>query len=288
MQKIIPCLWFHKNNAVEAANFYKTVFPSTKLGETDYYSQEGEAVSQQKAGSVMTQEFEIEGLKILGLNGGEYFKLNPSISFFLACRSEAEIKDLWQKLSKGGEVRMGLDKYPWADLYGWTADAFGVEWQLMLAPEEPYRIGPSLLFTQERFGKAEEAIDFYISQFQDSKILMKAKNESGKFLDHCSFTLNGQKFSAMDGQGEHAFQFNEAFSFMVLCKDQKEIDHYWKTLAKGGKHSQCGWLSDRFGVSWQIIPDKLSTWMADPAKAKRVMAKVYQMTKMDYEALEKA
>ena len=183
---------------------------------------------------------------------------------------------------------MELGAYPWSSLYGWTADAFGVEWQLMLAPEGEPSIAPCLLFTQDNYGRAHEAIETYLSLFPNSEILSMAKNPDGKHVDHCAFTLAGQRFVVMDGAGEHDFRFNEAFSFQVLCRNQAEIDRYWTELGKGGRHGPCGWLSDKFGVSWQIIPDKLEVWMRDRARSERVMAVLMKMGKLDWKALENA
>jgi predicted 3-demethylubiquinone-9 3-methyltransferase (glyoxalase superfamily) len=94
---------------------------------------------------------------------------------------------------------------------------------------------------------------------------------------------------AMDGAGEHKFDFNEAISFVVECKDQAEIDRYWNILtANGGKENKCGWLADKFGVSWQIIPKNIGQLMSNPEKAKKVMPVVMQMKKLDIAAIEKA
>lgn len=291
MQKIWPCLWF-ANNATDAANYYAKTFKNVKVGGQTFYSEEFGNPGGQKPGTVMTQDFEIEGLKILGLNGGDYFKLNPSISFFVNCREESDVQDLWRRLSDSGVVRMGLDRYPWAELYGWTEDRFGVNWQIGLNPDQNENVAltPAFLFTQKNFGKAEEAIEFYMKHFKESEIQLKAKNESGKHLDFCAFKLAGQDFIAMDGAGEHDFTFNEAFSLMVLCDSQKEIDYYWDELvALGGQHSHCGWLKDRYGVAWQIIPDKLSDWQLESRdRCNRMMKEVLKMKKLDYSTLKNA
>jgi predicted 3-demethylubiquinone-9 3-methyltransferase (glyoxalase superfamily) len=92
----------------------------------------------------------------------------------------------------------------------------------------------------------------------------------------------------MDGPGEHAFAFNEAVSFVVDCKDQEEIDYYWNKLTEGGQESQCGWLKDQFGISWQIVPAILGKLMSDPEKAPRVMQAFMQMKKFDIEKLIQA
>ena len=103
-----------------------------------------------------------------------------------------------------------------------------------------------------------------------------------------NFKLQNELFAAMDGFGEHEFQFNEGFSLVVECDTQEEIDDYWTKLTEGGSESQCGWLKDRFEVSWQIIPSILGELMAEPEKAQRVVQAFMQMKKMDIETLLKA
>ena len=106
---------------------------------------------------------------------------------------------------------------------------------------------------------------------------------------HSQFILDKKVFMAMDGGGEHAFAFNEAISFVVECKDQQEIDYYWDTLtANGGEESMCGWLKDKFGISWQIIPFNIGALMSNPEKAGNVMQVIMQMKKLDMAALQAA
>jgi predicted 3-demethylubiquinone-9 3-methyltransferase (glyoxalase superfamily) len=99
------------------------------------------------------------------------------------------------------------------------------------------------------------------------------------------FTLDNTPFSAMDGPGNHDFSFNEGVSFVVECDTQEEIDYYWEHLSQGGKESQCGWLKDRFGVSWQVVPRVLSALMSDAGKARKVTKAFMTMQKLDIEAL---
>jgi predicted 3-demethylubiquinone-9 3-methyltransferase (glyoxalase superfamily) len=141
---------------------------------------------------------------------------------------------------------------------------------------------------------AEEAENFYISVFKNSRILTSAPYPEGApgpkgALMIVDFELDGQQFTALNG-GPH-FKFNEAISLLVHCKDQKEIDYYWEKLtADGGQESQCGWLKDKYGLSWQIVPDELlKVWSeADPAKAQRVMQAMMSMKKLIIRDLEAA
>jgi len=141
---------------------------------------------------------------------------------------------------------------------------------------------------------AEEAANFYISVFKNSRILTTARYPEGSPAPKgtvmvVDFELDGQRFTALNG-GPH-FKFTEAISLLVHCKDQEEVDYYWEKLtADGGQESQCGWLKDKFGLSWQITPDALlKLWSeADPAKAQRVMQAMMTMKKLIIKDLEAA
>lgn len=287
MQKISPCLWYN-NNAEEAAKFYQGIFNNVKILGTTVYDEASAKGSGQPVGSTLTVEFTLEDQTILCINGGDYFKHTPSLSFFVYCTSEKEIDEMWKKLSAGGRTYMGLDKYPWADKYGWAADKFGVQWQLMLAPNKN-RVVPSFLLVNDMFGRGEEAIKFYSGIFGGSKIESMAKDPAKGTVMHAAFTLNNQPFNLMEGEGKHEYKPSEAFSLMINCDSQAEIDKYWDALvAGGGEHSQCGWLKDKFGFSWQVAPAFLSELKKDPKRGARVMAEVMKMTKLDYEKLKNA
>ena len=151
------------------------------------------------------------------------------------------------------------------------------------------KISPCLWFDN----RIEEAVNFYISVF-DGKLLSTSHYGEGApqpkgTVMTMTFTLQDEEFMALNG-GPH-FQFTEAVSFMVKCKDQAEVDKYWNALtADGGRESQCGWLKDRYGLSWQIAPTVLLTCITDkdPEKAKRTMQAMMKMKKIDIAAVEKA
>jgi predicted 3-demethylubiquinone-9 3-methyltransferase (glyoxalase superfamily) len=107
---------------------------------------------------------------------------------------------------------------------------------------------------------------------------------AGKVL-YAEFQLNGYNVIAMDGPGDHAFNFNEAVSFVVSCENQEEIDFYWNTLSKGGDESMCGWLKDKYGVSWQVVPKILGDLMRDPQRSGRVVEAFLKMKKFNIQAL---
>jgi predicted 3-demethylubiquinone-9 3-methyltransferase (glyoxalase superfamily) len=155
------------------------------------------------------------------------------------------------------------------------------------------RITPCLWFDSQ----AEEAAKFYASVFKNSKIGKISHYGKEGFEVHgrkagtvmtVEFEIEGQKFVALNG-GPH-FQFNEAVSFQIHCETQAEIDHFWSKLTEGGKEQPCGWVKDRFGLSWQVIPNALPQMLMDEnsEKAQRVMKSMLQMRKIDLDALKRA
>jgi predicted 3-demethylubiquinone-9 3-methyltransferase (glyoxalase superfamily) len=138
---------------------------------------------------------------------------------------------------------------------------------------------------------AEEAMNFYTSIFPDSKIVTMSRYGDGGPVPKGqvmvgTFVLKGQEFMALNGGPQ--FKFTQAISFVVQCETQEEVDHYWEKLGEGGQYDQCGWLHDKFGLSWQIVPTILGELMSDPKKSNRVMQALLQMSKIDIEGLKKA
>ena len=190
---------------------------------------------------------------------------------------------------------MELDTYPWASQYGWVEDQFGVSWQLTLDKPEGIseRFYPAFMFTGAHYGLAESAINHYLSIFEHTSLRFISRygadqpTQEGK-INHAQFLLNGQLFAALESNLTHNFNFSEGVSLVVECEDQQEIDFYWQELSKGGSESQCGWLKDRFGVSWQVVPAVLKTLMSDPDRAPRVIQAFLTMKKFDIETLVNA
>ena len=293
MQRITPCLWFD-HEAEEAARFCTSIFPDSKMGTIAHYGEAGAKASGRQPGSVMTVTFTLDGMDFLGLNGGPMFHFAPSVSFFVRCASVEEVDTLWARLSEGGKALMPLDKYPFSERYGWLADKFGVSWQLFHSPEGR-GIAPALLFVGVLHGKAEEAIAFYTSRFDNSRTNLIARYEEGEgdkvgAIKFASITLDGQEIVIMESGGPHAFNFVQSISLMVNCASQAEIDRFWAGLSDGGQTNVCGWLSDKYGLPWQIVPAALGELMksGDPGRPERVMAELMKMTKIDIAALEKA
>jgi predicted 3-demethylubiquinone-9 3-methyltransferase (glyoxalase superfamily) len=272
--EIYPCLWFD-GQAKAAAEFYCAIFNNSAI----------------MADTPMVVMFTLNGKKIMGLNGGPMYKINPSISMFVHCTSIDECKRLWDKLSEGATVLMQLDKYPWNEQYGWIQDKFGFTWQIMKANDD--KMMPSLLFTGEQLGKAQEAMDFYTNVFENSAIETKNYHPDGTpfagKISYAEFNLNQYPLVAMDGPNEHNFTFSEGVSFVVNCESQKEIDYYWNKFTNdGGKESMCGWCEDKFGVSWQIVPSRIGELIGNPNNGQRAMQEMLQMKKLDIATLENA
>jgi len=151
------------------------------------------------------------------------------------------------------------------------------------------KITPFLWFDHQ----AEEAMNFYITIFKNSKVLNVNRYPEGApqpagMVMTASFQINGQEFIALNGGP--VFKFNPAISFVVSCETQAEVDEYWAKLCAGGQESQCAWLTDKFGVSWQIVPTALGRLLSDPdpKKSGRVMQAMLQMKKIDIEGLQRA
>jgi predicted 3-demethylubiquinone-9 3-methyltransferase (glyoxalase superfamily) len=275
---IYPCLWFD-GNAKEAATFYSSVFKNSEI----------------TVDTPMVVNFNIFGKKFMGLNGGPMFKINPSISMFVLLETIDETNAAWEKLLDGGKVLMPIDKYFWSERYGWVQDKYGMTWQVSVVNQagDPPTITPSMLFTGSKFGKAEEAMTLYTSLFPNSSVpnihkYPEGDGNAGKVM-FAEFKLNGYDMIAMDGPGEHDYTFSEGLSLVVSCDTQEEIDHYWnKLIADGGNESMCGWLKDKFGVSWQIIPSNIGKLMMDPEKGQRSMQALLKMKKLVIADLENA
>jgi predicted 3-demethylubiquinone-9 3-methyltransferase (glyoxalase superfamily) len=147
----------------------------------------------------------------------------------------------------------------------------------MGALQDSPRITPFLWFDSN----AGEAVAFYLSVFKGSRRLDEFRNAEGSILT-IAFELDGQKFTAINGGP--LFKFTEAVSFVVRCDSQEEVDDYWSKLSAGGTESRCGWLKDKYGLSWQIVPARLSALIKHP----KAMQAMLQMTKLDIAALERA
>jgi predicted 3-demethylubiquinone-9 3-methyltransferase (glyoxalase superfamily) len=290
MQKITPHLWYEKE-AVEAAELYCSVLPDSKITNVS-------TLHDTPSGDTDIVSFQLCSQEFQSISAGPLFKFNPSISFVISCNSTEEVDDFWSKLAEGGKALMPLDTYPFSQRYGWTEDRYGLSWQIIVAGERgvTQRITPTFMYVGDVAGKAEDAVNFYASVFPNSKVGDIDRYGTGEEPDqegtvrHAAFSLNGYQFGAMDSAREHNFGFNEAISIMVYCEDQKEIDRYWDALTAVPESEQCGWLKDKFGVSWQILPTYLDEMMTNGTQEQidRVTQAFLPMKKFDLAELQEA
>ena len=263
VQKVTPHLWYDKE-AVEAAEFYCSVLPDSKVTSVT-------TLPDTPSGDTDVVAFVLCGQEFQAISAGPLFKFNPSISFLISCNTKGDVDEIWNKLSEGGEALMPLDSYPFSERYGWTTDKYGLSWQVMAAGEREVtqRIIPTLMYVGDKAGRAEEAMKFYASVFSNSMVGEIDRYGRGEEPDnegtvkHGVFTVGGYQLAAMDSAGDHNFDFNEAISIMVYCKDQTEIDRYWDPLSAVPEAEQCGWLKDKFGVIWQIVPIAMDEMMSN-------------------------
>ncbi|AUR52175.1 VOC family protein [Aquella oligotrophica] len=296
MQKIVPHLWFDKE-AKEAAEFYVSVFPQSEINQIT-------TLHDTPSGNCDIVNFNISGYSFMAISAGPYFKVNPSISFMLNFDDNnldytiKEMNRLWETLAKNGKIMMPLQKYPFSNYYGWVEDKYGVSWQLILnksGENKPF-ITPSLMFVGNVAGKAEEATDFYLSIFKNSfrntiayyPAAMELEKEGSVMFT--SYNIEGQEFAAMDSSLKHDFSFNEAISLVILCETQEEIDYYWQKLSAVSEAEQCGWVKDKYGISWQIVPTIMNEMMKNGTQEQinQITKAFLPMKKMDISALKKA
>ncbi|MFA5512023.1 MAG: VOC family protein [Candidatus Kapaibacterium sp.] len=264
------CLWFD-NNAMEVVEHYKRAFDDLKVTDENN----------------IVVNIKTAGQKIMLLNGGPMFKQNPSSSIMVTCETIEEADNIYNILSEGGDIIMPLDEYDWSKRFCWINDKYGVSWQIYHGKIENTggkKFSPTFMFTGDVCGRAEEAINYYNEVFRDSDIVGilrydNDENEMPNYVKHSQMQVNGLTMMFADSSQMHTDGFNEAFSIAVECRNQEEIDYYWQALTNGGRESMCGWLKDKFGISWQIIPQELGEWMRDPVLAPKVSKAFMQMKK---------
>lgn len=289
MPRIATHLWFDKE-AKEAAELYTSTFPNSSIKRT-------RTLNETPSRSVDLVSIDLCGQDFRLISAGPYFKFTPAVSLLVACETPEEVDRLWQKLSPGGTVMLELGSYPFSGRYGWLADRYGLSWQLMhVTPPIAQKITPVLMFTGPNGGNAEEAMHFYASIFPDSNVNVLMRYGKGQEPEvegtvmFARLALAGEQFAAMDSERTHGFTFNEAISFMVLCETQAEVDYYWERLSDDPKSEQCGWLKDRYGLSWQIVPTAMDEVLGgnDAKKIARVTQAFLKMKKFDIAALKRA
>jgi len=290
MTKITPHLWFD-TQAKEAAELYTKLFENSEVTNVT-------TLRDTPSGDCDVVSFTLAGQPFQAISAGPIFTFTPAISFAVACETKDEVDALWGRLVEGGDVLMPIDSYPFSERYGWLQDRYGLSWQIMHAGDQriAQKIVPMLMFVGNVCGKAEEAITHYTSVFNDAGTAHTMRYGAGEEPDkegtlrYASFAIEGYEFAAMDSAHEHDFSFNESISLMVYCDSQDQIDYYWERLSAVPEAEQCGWLKDRYGVSWQVVPRAMDEMMrdADEDAVARVTQAFLPMKKLDIAALEKA
>ena len=298
MKSITPHLWFD-TQAKEAAEFYTTVIPNSKITNVM-------TLHNTPSGDCDVVNFDLAGQPFMAISAGPLFKFNPSISFHIKCNNKEEVDAIWAKLSDGGQVLMDIGAYPWSERYGWCQDKYGLSWQIIYVGDAPVtqKITPVIMYVGDMCGKTEEAVNMYVEVFKEAPNAGDTKTsvdfiqryQAGQDPDqegtvqYASFTLQNMVFGAMDSAREHNFTFTEAISFVIYCDNQEEIDYYWAKLSAVPESEQCGWLKDKFGVSWQVAPTAMDEMMANgsPEQIDRVTQAFLQMKKFDLTELSKA
>lgn len=296
-QKITPFLWFD-NQAEAAMNFYVSIFPNSEITLLKKWPEKTHVPSDStKSGTVQQGSFTLDGVQFHAFDAGPMFQFNPSISFFAVFESTAEIDAVWNQLIDGGNALMPLGSYDWSECYGWVTDRFGVSWQIMKAKlsDVGQRVAPLLMYSGAQRGNAEEAMNLYMSIFRNSSsdgVLKYGPQEPAPkgMVKHAQCRLDGQTMMVMDNGTENDIPFSEATSLFVNCKNQEEVDYFWDKFTEEGKELMCGWLKDKYGVSWQIVPLFLSekATNGEPNRVKNMMSAMLQMKKLDVAKLEEA
>jgi predicted 3-demethylubiquinone-9 3-methyltransferase (glyoxalase superfamily) len=289
MQKITPFLWFEEK-AKQAAEFYVSIFENSSIKNINI-------LENTPSGSVEIITFELMGQEFSFMSAGPFVKINPSISFTVTCSTTKKIDFLWTKLTKSGQILMELGEYPFSKKFGWIQDRYGISWQLNYSdqPDLIEKIIPSLMFVGENYGKAKEALSFYTSVFHKSNVKNVIKYGNNEMPDkegnvkQAIIELEGQLFSIMESAYDHKFSFNESMSFVINCETQDEVDYYWDKLTAHPNSEQCGWLKDKYSVSWQVVPTGFNELMKNKDKDKvlRTTKAFLKMKKIDLNQLER-
>lgn len=289
MPQIIPHLWFD-HQVQEAVALYSAHLPHSKINFVT-------KLDGTPSGDVAVLDFTLMQKPFQAINGGPYFTFNEAISLMVGLPTAEAVENLYKILSPGGQVLMPLQEYPFSERYAWFTDCYGLHWQLMVdtAQDERRHLRPVLLFGAHQCGLAEAAMNYYATVFPEAQkgaisyyAPGEAQSPSAK-INYAELRIGDFDLVLMDHGYGGANSFNEAISFIVLCKNQAEIDAYWDQLSHDPNAEQCGWLKDRFGVSWQIVPENMQFYMQGPKEAvARVTEAFLGMKKFDLRALEAA
>lgn len=298
-QRIIVNVWCDRN-AQQAGEFYADVLPDTTTRVAARYPTEGLPEFQSDfAGEPLAVDVDIAGHRIVLINAGDEFRPNPTVSFVMNFDSGRDVsarerlEEVWHRLGAGGTVLMPLGEYPFSPCFGWVQDRYGVSWQLDLRSGDPVQrpfVMPALMFCGPAQNRAAEAMELYTSLLPGSSIgTVLTYDEplgpatAGSVMV-AEFDIAGVGMLAMDSGAEHAFDFSPGMSLEIDCADQTEIDRVWAALSAVPEAEQCGWCVDRFGLSWQVVPDSIGELMAAPG----AYAAMLEMKKIDIDRLRRA
>jgi len=283
-------LWFDKE-ALEAVEGYVALFRGSSIHNVT-------VVPGTPSGDTVVVDFQLANLRFQAISAGPFFSLNPAISLMVACETVEEVDFLHAHLSVGGTELMALGEYAFSKRYAWIQDKYGLNWQLFFHEDNGAipKIRPALMFSGVACGKAEQALEFYTSVFPYSSIGRISRydgqeaNDIRAVIDYAEANLDEVPILLMDHGMGGDFTFNEAFSLVIPCENQAEVDFYWEKLSFVPEAEQCGWLKDRFGVSWQVVPTMMMNAMAQGSEAQmeRMTKAFLQMKKLDISVLEKA
>lgn len=269
---ITPCFWYERDSLAAAA-LVQEAFGGGRTVDSN----------------PMSTVWELFGRRVMGINGGPRYRPGSSLSLFVQLPGEVAVRRAFETLARDGRAHLPLAPMPWSPLFAWVEDRHGVHWQLAQSFQEDSRpmLFPTLMFTGPQAGQARAAIDAYTKVFPGSSIGELHLSDDGG-VRFAIVELAGQTVGFMDGHGGEDEGFTPGVSLSVACDDQAEIDHFWDHLVQGGQESRCGWLTDRFGFSWQIVPSIMGELMSDPQRAQRVVAAFLPMTRLDLETLRRA
>lgn len=284
--RIISNLLFD-HQALEAASYYAKLFPAGRISNIIYYPEDGLPEFQRDlAGRPQAVEFEIGGVYMRAVNAGQECAANASMSFLVNFDpsrdplAEENLESIWFALAFEGEVLVDLCSTFFSPRYGWVKDRYGHSWQLILTnPEGEPRpnVIPSLSFGGPQQNLAREALEHYASVFAGARLGttipygQQRGPATAEALQFGEIEVYSQWFAMMDSAAPRDFSFTEAVSFQINCADQQEIDRLWAALSAFPEAESCGWCKDRFGVSWQIVPEEMEQLMALPGAYQKML-----------------
>lgn len=262
---LATCMWQHEDPE-KAARLYQAVFPDYRevaRGTWPANNPMGAPV-----GAVMLIEFVVGAHRVMLLHGGPQYTPNPSVSLCVQVSSKSEVQRIYNALlADGGSAEMPLDD---KHEFGWVQDRFHTSWQVMLGSDlapGAIKLAPTLMFTGAQYGHGEEAVEAYMAALPGSRVIElkhepHTSNSERRVLGWMSrIELAGQEVLLVECP-KHTAEFSEGASLMTRCDSQASVDHVWNALtANGGQAGPCGWLKDRFGLSWQVVPVQLDELM---------------------------